>query len=687
MKYRNSLMTASALILIAGCSGNGSQSTATTSGSSYIMSGVAATGAPISAGKVEVKGANGVVVEDITNSDGSYSANVTTLTEPYLVRVIAPSGEKYISVASKSALAEGKKINVTPLTHTIVANVFGNANADEVFSDFENASSDFSEQKLEDEKDELLQKFVAAGLVGNGKIAGADIDLLNGNLAAGTSEGVDGLLDVIQVNTDASAGIEIKLKGAATALITDKVEVNAVDPVVVAISPTELAAAEAQLDVISLLRTRMNALAALHSSKVACNGAPKDDGGACDIDTLYNTFLPYFHADFQEEGLNRDKGVWGWFCRVGTNHDEATTRAQCLASGSSVAFENVSLKDITLISYDKTTNVALINFNFYLEGVLKGSEDMFLKLDSGDSLYKLLGSKKTFKYWIDTESLFSTTFDKSNNNLSYQGVNTYDVNLNFYYENSGNHIFNGSETFTLTATSGHQIFPGNSSSMNLYLVVGPNYNTGTCASGLVFSTTLKPYKIFNHQTGVSTYENYATACAYTNNPCNCKPDANSSAYYEHDVAQKVTMSLAQILLMDKVENISLTGPGVTGDSFNIKKPLAINEFNAAEHIPSFGMSAAEFCRNVTYTTPLNLSVQSGTLNYVNLHHGFSDANNTWKSESDSEDFWNFNLTSTTYTPSFSGVLSTDVIKNSHLYLSAHDDFERQFVRRVNCNGN
>lgn len=684
MKYISSLMTVSTFILIAGCSG-GSQSTSGSS-SGLIMSGVAATGAPISAGKVEVKGANGVIVEDTTNSDGSYQADVSTLTEPYLIRVIAPSGEKYISVASKSALAEGKKINVTPLTHIIVANVFNNASADDVFSNFETNSSDFTEQKLEDEKDELLQKFVSAGLVGNGKIASADIDLLNGNLAAGTSQGVDGLLDVIQVNTDASAGIEIKLKGAATAMITDKVD--AVDPVVVAISQAEFDAAEAQLDVIGQLRIRMNALAALHSSKVSCNGAPKDDGSACDIDTLYNTFLPYFHADFQEEGLNRAAGVWGWFCRVGDNDEEATTKTQCLTSGS-ILFENVALKDITLISYDDTTKVALISFNFYLDGVLKGSEEMYLKLDTGDNIYKLLGSKKTFKYWIDTESLFSTTYDKSNNSTGYQGVSAYSVNLNFYYKNSGSYTFNGSETFTLTATSGHQIFPGNSATMSLYLIVGPDYsNANSCTTGLVFSTTQNPYKIFNQQNGQTTYADYATACAYTNDPCNCRPDANSNAYFDHDVAQKVAMPVTQVVLMDKIENISLTGSGVTADAFSIKKPLVVNEFNAAKHIPSFGMTVASFCKDINFSTPLNLSTQSGTLNYISLHHGFSDANNSaWKSKSDSVNYWDSNLTSTTYTPNFSGVLSTDVIRNSHLYLSAHDEFERQFVRRVNCNGN
>lgn len=674
-------------MLLTGCLG-GSGSASKSSGLGSTISGVAATGAPISNGKVEIKGSNGAIVSDTTSADGSYSANIGSLSEPYLVRVIAPSGEKYISVASQSALAQGKKINVTPLTHTIVANVFNNANADDVFSNFESESDDFSEQKLEDEKDELFQKFVDAGLIGAGKIADANVDLLNGNLQAGTSIGVDGLLDVIQVNTDAAAGIEIKLKGSATALIVDKVD--AADPAVVAISPAELAAAEAQLDVLSLLRIRMNSLAALHSSKVVCNGAPVDtvdNSNPCDVDNLYSAFLNYFHPQFQTEGVNRENGLWGWFCRVDEDH-EAISKAECLASGE-IFFENVSLKDITLINYDALTNVAQISFNFYLDGVLKGSEDMLLKLDNIDNLYKLFGNLKTFKYWIDTESLHDTLFDKNNSDPNYQGTDSYSVNLNFYFDDDGAYSFNGGEVFTLNAVSGHTIFPGNSSSMSLYLIQGPKYNdVGSCTAGLVFSTTPNPYKTYNHATGVESYTNFATACAFTNDPCNCRPSANEQAYLDHDKAQKITLSNDQMALMDKIERITLSGAGVSGDSFTIKKPLVVNEFNASTYIPHFGMSVADFCRNSTFTTPLNLSVASGTLNYLGLSHGYSSADNSmWNFKNDSEEYWDSNLKTATFVPNFSGVAGNEVIRHSHLYLSSRDEYERQFVRRISCQGN
>ncbi len=672
-RYVSSFFFASLLITAVGCSGPSGSSLSRGS----TLSGVAATGAPISGGAVGVKGADGDIAEGTTNSDGTYSIDIGALTGPFLIRVISPTGEKYISVASQSDLAAGKKVNITPLTHTIVANVFGNSDADELFENFESESSEFTEEKLDDEKDELVQKFVAAGLLGSGKIAGSDIDLMNGAFVAGSSQGIDALLDVISVNTDASAGVEIKLKGSSSLIFTDKFDGTA-DVAPVAILPAELAAANEQLTVLDALRTRMNSLASLYSSLSSCNGSPIDDGSACDVDTLYNSFLPYFHTNYQEDGSGRSEAVWEWICRLADDSGDAKSKAECLAAGI-IYFENVSLKDITLISYDTTTDVALINFNFYEGGVLKGQAEMILKLEG--SVYNLMGNLKTFKYSIDSESLHSSVYNKSTNT----GTDSYSVNLKFYYEDSGVYTFNGDEVFTLTADSGHTIFPGNSASMNLYLVVAPDYSGGVCTSGLMFSTKANPYRMINQATGVESYANYATACAFTNDPCDCRPSAGANAWFDHDASQRVSISADQIALMDKSESISLSGAGVAADKFVIAKPLLVNQFNADQYIPSFGMTAANFCENVTFSTSLNLSVASGYLSYLGIHHSFSDASSTsWKNENDSQNYWDTAPVSAVYTPNFTLANAGDVINHSYLYLSARDEFEREFVRQVSC---
>ena len=141
----------------------------------------------------------------------------------------------------------------------------------------------------------------------------------------------------------------------------------------------------------------------------------------------------------------------------------------------------------------------------------------------------------------------------------------------------------------------------------------------------------------------------------------------------------------EIALMNKVELITMTGSPLPsgGDSFTIKKPLMVNAFNASTYIPSFGITAASFCENVSFDTVLNLSVNTGTLSHVSLHHGYSDASNQWTNEGQQGDFWDLNTASTTFAPSFSAT-GNETIHYSHLYLSSRDEFDRQFVRRVNC---
>lgn len=676
------------LLLATGC-GN-KDATSTAAGSGNVITGVAATGAPISGGTVEIKGSDGDIVEGTTSADGSYSANIANLEEPFLVRVIAPSGEKYVSVASASDLASGKKVNVTPLTHTIVANVFGKSDSDDLFENFETDASSFTPAKLEEEKQELKQKFIDAGLLGAGKIAGDDIDLLNGDFVAGSSDGVDGLLDVIDVNTSASAGIEIKLKGETVALITDKVDGSA-DPVIVAILPAKLEAAAKQLTVLDELRSRMNALATLHSSKVSCNGAPVDDGSACDVDTLAAAFEPFFHDNYNEDGLTKAAGQYGWFCRK-ADDKEAVSKNDCLGVGGTageIFFENVSLKDISLIHYNNTTKVALINFNFYVNGVLKGSEEMALQRSAADDVspFQLLGNMKHFEYWIETESLYRTSYNKTTN----VGTDNYSVNLKFYLNDDMAFNFVGGETLTLTALSGHPIFPNSSDTMNLYVVVAPKWNSnGSCTTGVALSSTATPYKVFSN--GTVTNAAYADACVSSTDPCNCRKSDTEWAHFDHDVAQKVLLSPGQIFAMDKAERISMTGADSDGgaavnDIFIIKKPMMVNQFNAPAVIPTFGTTAALFCENPSFTAPLNLAVVEGTLSYVSLNHSFSRGSGggaSWLNDNAKAEYWELSPKTAVFTPTFTNAQDGDVIRFSHLYLSARDEHDRQFVRQVSC---
>lgn len=675
-----SFMTFSVLVLLAGLTEGCAKKDMTSSISTIAantISGVAASGAPISNGAIDIKGSSTdeASVSTTTAADGSYSADVTSLSGPYLIRVTAPSGEKYISVASKKDLAEGKEINVTPLTHTIVSKVFQNADADDLFTHFKDRKDLFTEEKLTTEKETLLRKFIDAGLLGSGKVAGDDVDLMNGHLQAGTSIGVDGLLDVIDVNTGTTAGVEIKLKGGAAPLFSNRLDGSDDHTAITPISNLELSATSSQLDVLGKIKTRLNDLAALISSKTSCNNqTPATAEGDCSLNSLHSIFAPFFHTDYKGDGYSKDSGIWGLFCKTSDGNKDAKTSDAC----DSYLFENISLKDITLIRTEE--NVAFIIFNFYVNGLLKGTDEMTLKLE-GD-VYNLFGNKKSFQYWIDTQSIFDTAYNKTNNT----SIDTYSVNLNFNYESKGSHIFDGSEVFTLTAASGHHIFQGDSNQMNLYLIKSAKYNNaGTCTgSGFTFSTVLKPYSVYNPSTGVNTYKSFAEACT-SGDACVCA--SHGYLNIDYNISQRVTLTQTMITNMDKIEKINFTATGVS-DSFNIKKPMVLNPNNVAQYAPSFGKTVAAFCSDTSFLTKLNLQVQNGNLNFVSLNQNYRLLDNSWGNQNAIQNYGGSSYSSVVFEPTFETSIPAEaIVQQTYLYLSANDNFDRQFVRQVSCSSN
>ena len=84
--------------VLSGCSGS-KEATKVNPGKD--MTGVAAVGAPIANGVVEVKGANGTTVSTTTNSNGVYSVALGSLASPYLVRVTSPTGRDILQLLVK----------------------------------------------------------------------------------------------------------------------------------------------------------------------------------------------------------------------------------------------------------------------------------------------------------------------------------------------------------------------------------------------------------------------------------------------------------------------------------------------------------------------------------------------------------------------------------------------------------
>jgi hypothetical protein len=111
------------VLLVSACGGGG---TANVSGngnapSSITIQGVAATGAAISGGTVDVKCKNGTGTAT-TNSDGTYTVTVSDGAQPCILRAVDPVTKVELFSIVESG---GTTANITPVTSLVVANTLG----------------------------------------------------------------------------------------------------------------------------------------------------------------------------------------------------------------------------------------------------------------------------------------------------------------------------------------------------------------------------------------------------------------------------------------------------------------------------------------------------------------------------------------------------------------------------------
>jgi hypothetical protein len=124
------LMLSISLLALAACGGGGGGGS---SSADLTLSGVAATGAAISGGTVEVKCKTGTGTAT-TNSDGSYTVTITSGVGPCILKAVDPITNttlySFVEAGSTSA-------NINPITQLVVANVLSDdpANSFTAFSD------------------------------------------------------------------------------------------------------------------------------------------------------------------------------------------------------------------------------------------------------------------------------------------------------------------------------------------------------------------------------------------------------------------------------------------------------------------------------------------------------------------------------------------------------------------------
>ncbi len=196
--------------LIAGCGGGGAGGTT----ASATLSGTAASGAPIT-GAVTVKDSAGTEKTVQISVDGSYSIDVSGMaTGPFLLKASGTVGSKSVTLLSVATTTDvNGKINITPFTDLIVANVSGKS-----AEEFYNAPNYSLLVRTElDTAEDTLQKRLKPLLDKLGILA--TIDLLRTEFKADHS-GLDGALDMVNVTID-PVTLQATIKDIEGKFITD----------------------------------------------------------------------------------------------------------------------------------------------------------------------------------------------------------------------------------------------------------------------------------------------------------------------------------------------------------------------------------------------------------------------------------------------------------------------------------
>lgn len=624
-------------LMLTGCSSKSEQAATVNQ-----LSGVAATGAPVVNGKVEIKGANGTVVETTTTSSGSYGASVSNLTSPFLIRVTTPTGEKLISVASSADVAANKKVNVTPITHTIVANVFQQKSADTLFENFTTKATEFTATKLDDAKDDFKQNLIAAGVIGaSGVLTDSNIDLMNGSFTAGSGAGVDKLLDALDIDIDKGAtNIEIKLKDG-TAIYSDDVATNTE---VVSDQSAGITAVKTQLTALDEIKTFFtNASTTFNSFTTSCGGAAVDDGSACDRDTLHATMAALLHTNYKWSGADKTTDAWSMFCNQNADGSvDATSNITC----NYVRADKVSFSDITILKFDATAEVAVVQTNFYWNGVYAETEIEFVKKENG--AWKFYGNQNSKEFWFEGTALHKTTYPNSG-----AATDKYAAEIQLY--------IGGTPAILGTGIKLKAVNKDGSGNDALNTALGGD------ATGLSLGSE-----------ALANFGLFIPAKRYINYQTNAEVAATCATCTDNYNANKLELSDAALAAMDGLQAFELTytDGSLKTEHITIRRPMKITATSAVGLVPQF--TTPNLCTAMPASNTYNFSIPTGQSgDWASIYVG-GQGTSAWANATG-------NATARGVTSlvvdNTGGITTPD---HAHFYLKSIDEFGRKFLRIIEC---
>ena len=429
-------MATTALLTLASCGGD-SGSASTSSGSdSNTLQGVAATGAPIANGFVVLKDKSGKSsVQVSTDSEGAYSVNIEGLSTPLLVKVTSQNGESFLSIASDEDVKAKKKVNISPLSHIIVSNVIGKGDAQQGFDSFTSVAANITKDKIESQKTALKEKLRG---VFQALSVDDDIDILNGELKAGTSQGMDKVLDALNVEVS-SGTAEIKTKMGTTIFSDDLTDEE--DDVTPADVSTEVSSS---VSMLSEIKTFMN--------KIASDINALEDGAtdSTSIQNAHDMMEDHLHPDFLSEGFNRTQDAWHWVCDdLDYSNAPNFTVSDC---GKLHDEGNFSLTNINIIKINDandnndlsdTGDYVVIRYDLLVNGKFDEVETDVLALDNGK--WKIYGDQSAVDISFNPVSNFKVDVNTSTQTVAKKynaAINTY-ISNNSGFQSGDKIVING----------------------------------------------------------------------------------------------------------------------------------------------------------------------------------------------------------------------------------------------------
>lgn len=264
-----------------------------------VVTGTAATGAPLPNLTVTLKDSTNKSVTATTTTGGAFTLDSSNMTPPYLLQVTTPAGARLLSVSASAEPAA--TINVTPLTDLLVRSWFNLSatSADTAFENPATASLPTPRQVLDIAQ--VLVNLLQLGINATNAPITAPADLVSKPFAA-DGTGIDALLDNTRVTVrSASADLNVTAGSAtqATTLAYDSqasaitasstttnggASTTASSTSVVPVQGGQVAAADA-------IRASLQSLSSVVNTK-------KSALAAADLE-------PFFAADLLDSGLNR----------------------------------------------------------------------------------------------------------------------------------------------------------------------------------------------------------------------------------------------------------------------------------------------------------------------------------------------------------------------------------------------